>query len=151
MGFSLLLVLAVVLGGVLVAAQGPLYARMASGLSANPLVAVFFAFASATLVLGACLLIGQVRLPEAKQVLALPWWVWLGGLFGAYQVMISAQAVPVLGVTLFLMLVVLGNMAGAVIFDHFGWFGLPRRPVSWPAVAGVGLMLAGVFVTVSRG
>ena len=127
---SLLLALAVILGGCLVAAQGPIYARMASGLGAHPLVPVFLAFASAALVLGVCLLIGQIRLPEARQVLALPWWLWLGGLFGAYQVMISTLAVPRLGVTLFLMLVILGNMAGAVILDHFGWFGLSRRGAS---------------------
>lgn len=151
MALSLLLVFAVVLGGVLVAAQGPIYARMAAGLSTGSLVAAFLAFATAALVLGAGLLIGQARLPEMKQVFALPWWVWLGGLFGAYQVMISMQAVPVLGVTLFLMLVILGNMAGAVSFDHFGWFGLPRRPVSLQAVTGIGLILAGVFVTISRG
>ena len=147
---SLLLALAVILGGCLVAAQGPMYARMAAGLGAHPLVPVFLAFASATLVLGACLLIGQIRLPGAKQVLGLPWWVWLGGLFGACQVMISTLAVPRLGVTLFLMLVILGNMAGAVILDHFGWFGLPRRPVSPNAIIGIALVLAGAFVTAGR-
>ncbi|WP_425349626.1 DMT family transporter [Hoeflea olei] len=35
---------------------------------------------------------------------------------------------PRLGVTVVLMLVLLGNMAGAAVFDDFGWFGLPERP-----------------------
>jgi transporter family-2 protein len=141
----------VVLGGVLVAAQGPIYARLSALVGGNPLAPAFLAFATATLVLGAALLAGQVRLPDARQLAALPWWVWLGGLFGAYQVMVSMQAVPVLGVTLFLMLVILGNMAGAAVFDHFGWFGLPRRPVDLKAVLGIALIFAGVLLTASRG
>ena len=38
-------------------------------------------------------------------------------------------------------------MAGAVILGPFGWFGLPRRPVSPNAIIGVTQVLAGAFVT----
>lgn len=150
MSLSILMGIAAVTGGMLIAAQGPIYARMSALLGGNPLVVAFLAFALATCALGLMLLAGQPRLPDAGQLRALPWWVWLGGLFGVYQVMVSMQAVPLLGVTLFLMLVILGNLIGAVVFDHQGWFGLPRRPVSPAALIGVGLVLAGAFLTANR-
>lgn len=147
---SLVMGLAAVTGGMLIAAQGPLYARMSALLGGNPLVAAFIAFLLATIVLGLLLLARQPQMPGMRHLGALPWWVWFGGMIGVYQVLVSIQAVPRLGVTLFLMLVILGNMAGAVILDHFGGFGLPRRPVSPHVIIGIALVLAGAFVTASR-
>lgn len=46
--------------------------------------------------------------------------------------------------------VFLGNMSGAVILDHFGWFGLPPRPVSPNAIIGIALVLACALVTANR-
>tara|TARA_R110002020_G_scaffold32962_14_gene100895 strand:- start:2478 stop:2939 length:462 start_codon:yes stop_codon:yes gene_type:complete len=150
-GLSWLLGSAAMLGGVLIAAQGPIYARMSAALGGNPLFAALLAFGLATLVLGLTVLVTRASAPDVGQLARLPWWVWLGGLFGAYQVLVSMQAVPRLGVTLFLMLVILGNMLGATVFDHFGWFGLPRRPLTPGAGLGIALMLAGVFLTAGRG
>lgn len=147
---ALLMALAAVLGGVLIAAQGPIYARMSAALGGNPLFAAFLAFGMATLALGLALILRQTPAPNAGQFAQLPWWVWLGGLYGAYQVLVSMQAVPRLGVTLFLMLVILGNMIGASAFDQYGWFGLPKRPMTLAGAAGVALMFAGVLLTVNR-
>ena len=147
---TLLPALAAFAGGVLVAAQGPIYARLASSLDGNMLVAAFLAFGTATLALGLVLIATQTRLPALTQLALLPWWAWLGGLFGIYQVLASMQAVPRLGVTLFLMLVIAGNLLGAVIFDQHGWFGLPKRPLSLAAVSGILLVMAGVLLTASR-
>lgn len=36
---------------------------------------------------------------------------------------VSMAAIPRLGLTLFLAIVVLGNMVGGVLYDHFGMFG----------------------------
>lgn len=150
MHVSLILGLAALLGGMLIAAQGPIYARMAAALGGNPLVSAFLAFAVATAALGLMLLLMQPRWPQLSQLRSLPWWVWLGGLFGVYQVLVSMQAVPRLGVTAFLMLVILGNMIAAAVFDNYGWFGLPRRPLTSATMLGIGLMLAGVFLTIGR-
>lgn len=147
---SIVLAAAAVLGGILIAAQGPIYARMSAHLGGSPLYAAFVAFGVATLALGLLLILSRARSPAIQQFAALPWWVWLGGMFGVYQVLVSMQAVPQLGVTLFLMLVILGNMIGAVVFDQYGWFGLPRRPADFGALAGIALVIAGVFLTANR-
>jgi transporter family-2 protein len=133
------------LGGMLVAAQGPIYARLAEGLGRNYLLAVFLAFATAAVVTGIMALVtGSFRGLSAATLGGLPIWVWLGGMFGAVHVVISMQSIPVLGVTLFLVIVVTGNLAGAALYDHFGAMGLAERPFSLAKAFGLALVILGV-------
>ncbi len=139
---------AALVGGVLVAAQGPIYARLADGLDHNLLAAAFLAFLTATVFLGLIVLVSGVSLPQPSGLARMPAWVWLGGLFGAYQVMVSMTAVPRLGVVSFIMIVVLGNMLGSAVYDQFGWFGLERRPLSIGAILGICIAFLGVLLKV---
>jgi bacterial/archaeal transporter family-2 protein len=41
-----------------------------------------------------------------------------------------------------------GQLAMAVIVDHFGWLGVARQPVTIARVAGIVLLAAGVFLVV---
>ncbi len=139
---------AVLFGGILVAAQGPIYARLAGGLNDNPLAAAFLAFFAATSLLGLILLASGIDYPKPSRVARLPLWVWLGGLFGVYQVIVSMIAIPKLGVTLFITIIVLGNMLGGSLYDHFGMFGLERRPLTIGSVVGISLVFLGVLIKV---
>lgn len=135
------------LGGVLVAAQGPIYARLAEGLGRNYLLAVFLAFTTAAFVTGImALATGSFRGLTTATLTGLPLWVWLGGLFGAVQVVISMQSIPVLGVTLFLIIVVTGNLIGAALYDHLGAMGLAERPFSPAKALGLAIVIFGVGV-----
>ena len=137
---------AALVGGLLVAAQGPIYARLADGLGGNLLVGAFLAFLTATIFLGAILLGCSASWPHPSALAQLPPWVWLGGVFGAYQVIVSMTAVPRLGVVSFIMLVVLGNLVGGAVYDQLGWFGLERRPLTVGATLGICLALLGVLI-----
>ena len=137
---------AVLLGGIAVAAQGPIYARLAGGLNDNPLAAAFLAFITASGFLGLVLLASGLDCPRLSHLARLPPWVWLGGVFGAYQVIVSMIAVPRLGATLFIMIAVLGNMLGGSLYDHLGMFGLERRPLTIGSVLGIGLVFLGVLI-----
>lgn len=138
-----------VVGGMLVAAQGPIYARLSQELNRDPLAAVFVAFLTATLATGLLALAsGSWRSISATALLALPSWVWLGGLLGACHVMISMRAVPVTGATVFLVLVVAGNLIGASIYDHVGAFGLTERPFGIIRLLGLIVVLAGVLTVI---
>ena len=135
------------LGGMLVAAQGPIYARLVEGLGRNYLLAVFLAFAVAALVTGIIALVtGSLRGLSAATLSGLPIWVWLGGMFGAIHVVISMQSIPVLGVTLFLVIVVTGNLVGAALYDHVGAMGLTERPFSLTKAFGLALIVLGVGI-----
>ena len=105
-------------GGFLVAAQGPIYARLSEGLGRDHMTAVFLAFLTATIALGILVLAtGRHRTLVPGDLIRLPYWVWLGGLFGAIHVAISMQTIPVLGVSAFIVIVVAGNLIGAAVYD----------------------------------
>lgn len=134
-------------GGLLVAAQGPIYARLSEGLGRDYLLAVFLAFSTAAIVTGAMALAsGSFRNLSAATLGSLPAWVWLGGMFGAIHVVISMQSIPVLGVTLFLVIVITGNLVGAAVYDHFGAMGLAERPFSLTKALGLALVILGVGI-----
>lgn len=135
------------LGGVLVAAQAPIYARLSDGLNRDYLLAVFLAFATATAAAGMFSLIaGGFRNLTISVLVSLPPWVWLGSLFGAIHVVISMQCIPVLGVSLFLVLVVTGNLVGGALYDHLGAMGLEVRTFSIAKGLGLAIILAGVII-----
>lgn len=82
------------------------------------------------------------RSPPAA-VLALPWWVVLGGLIGVLVVTGGASIAPVTGVAVFFVRLVAGRLIGALAIDHFGGFGVPVCETSLVKLVGVLLTLAG--------
>ena len=58
------------------------------------------------------------------------------------------QSIPALGITLFLVIVVTGNLVGAAIYDHFGAMGLEVRLFSLMKAVGLLLVVAGVGIVV---
>jgi len=134
------------MGGMLVAAQGPIYARLSEGLNRDPLTAVFLAFLSATLATGTLvLLLGNWRSLSSVALATLPPWVWIGGLLGVCQVVISMRAIPLLGVSAFLVLVIAGNLVAATVYDHFGMLGLVPRPVTVSRLLSLVIVIVGAL------
>ena len=98
-----------------------------------------------TAALGIVAVILQAR-PDVTAARALPWYAWVGGLYGAIFVVAAAWGVPRLGVALTITLMVAGQLLIGVVLDHFGAFGTPQHPISWGRVAGVAMVLAGVLL-----
>jgi transporter family-2 protein len=74
------------------------------------------------------------------------WMSWTGGIFGAIYIAISILLLPRLGAALVIALIVLGQMLGALAFDHFALLGVPEHPVSLTRLAGAALLVAGVVL-----
>lgn len=136
--------LAVVLGGAATALQAPTNAKM-MGAVGSPVNAAFVSFAVGTAALGVLALVLQVR-PDLAASRALPWYAWVGGLYGAIFVVAAAWGVPRLGVATTIILMVAGQLLLSVVLDHFGAMGMPKQPISLGRVAGVGLVIAGVLM-----
>lgn len=82
--------------------------------------------------------------PAAERVGSAPWWVWIGGVLGAFYVLGSIVAAPRLGaVTLFVMILA-GQALASLAVDHFGWVGFDEQPINVFRLAGVALLAAGV-------
>jgi transporter family-2 protein len=106
----------------------------------------FTSLTVSSVVVIAALLILRVPTPDLGKALQGPWWLWIGGVLGALYVAGAAALTPKLGAAGFLVLVVAGQILTAVIADHFGIMGLGGKPVSLARLAGVVLILCGVFL-----
>jgi transporter family-2 protein len=81
---------------------------------------------------------------------SVPWWVYLAGFIGTVFVLGGVVLAPVTGALLFFICVIAGQLAGAMLADHFGLLGLPLRPASLARMLGVALVLGGAIL-VQRG
>ena len=134
--------------GLLMAIQAPTNAILGKA-TGSPVVAAFISFLVGTVALGAIVAgsAGRLFAPELKSV---PWYSWMGGLYGAFFVAIAAFGAPKIGVGPLLTAAIAGQLLGAIVLDHYGLLGLARQPVSIEKVAGVALVLLGAWM-VRRG
>ena len=139
-----LAILAVVVGGAATALQAPTNAKL-MGAVGSPVNAAFVSFAVGTAALGIAAVVLQAR-PDLTAARALPWWTWIGGLYGAMFVVAAAWGVPRLGVATTITLMVAGQLALSLVLDHFGVMGVPRSPISLGRAAGVVLVVVGVLM-----
>jgi len=84
--------------------------------------------------------------PGAAAWAGLPWYAWLGGLYGAFFVAIAAYAAPRIGLASLITIGVAGQIAAALWLDHIGALGLPREPINIGRLAGAFLVIAGVIL-----
>ncbi len=136
----------VVAVGVCVALQQALNANLRVVLG-SPWWAGFVSFLVGTLVmLGAAIINKAPRFTDFSAAMQTPWLTWLGGAFGAVFVSVSILTMPRLGSGTVLTLIVMGQMIGAVVMDHFGLLGLPQQPISAARIFGVVLLISGVVL-----
>lgn len=88
----------------------------------------------------------RVDLSTWRQAFDLPWYYWLGGLLGALYVTGIIILAPRLGTALTFGLTIAGQMIIGLIMDHYGWLGLPVKPINWSGVLGVVLIIGGVVL-----
>ena len=133
-----------VLSGCLSASITGAYAQLAS-IVGNPVQATTVAFFVATLALLLfCTCLGKTQLVGKACSREYPWWMWTGGLCGAVIVFGNAWLVPKVGVGVFSMALLVGQLGLSMLMEHHGWLGAPRKRISWLQILGILLMLAGV-------
>jgi transporter family-2 protein len=136
------------LAGALIALQAPTNAMLSRAVG-SPVNAAMISFAVGLVVLLLAALALGAR-PQPAEVRALPWYAWTGGLYGAVFVALAAFAAPRMGVTLFLIVAIGGQLAMALLLDRSGAFGLPVEAVTLPRIAGVLLVVAGAWLVQQR-
>ena len=76
----------------------------------------------------------------------IPFHFYFGGLFVAFYVISVTFIAPRFGVGNAIFFVLVGQLTSAAIIDHFGLFGAQRFPVDTARLAGIALMVAGVWL-----
>lgn len=112
----------------------------------NANTAALISFLVGTVGLIALLIATRAPMPARDTLASVPVWAWFGGLMGAFYVAISTVVASQLGTASLLGLALLGQLAMALVADHFGWMGLPEHPITLTRLAGVALLGAGVWL-----
>lgn len=131
--------------GACLSVQPPINAVMARTLG-SPLFAASISIAISLIFVVLVWLTWGKAAGDLTQVKALPWWIIIGGVVGAVFVAGGVMLAPVLGVALFFVCVVAGQLLGSTLADQFGAFGLQVKPLNSMKLLGLGLVLAGAVL-----
>jgi transporter family-2 protein len=140
----LYLLLALV-GGAMIPFQAGINAQLAQ-LVHGPIRAALVSFLVGTIVLLVVAAAMPRPLPAVSRLAHAPWWVWIGGLLGAFYVAMSVIVAPRIGAAALVGAAVAGQLAAALLIDQFGWVGFPVQHVSAGRVAGVAFLFVGVLL-----
>jgi transporter family-2 protein len=137
-------ILLVFIAGAMVALQAPTNAILAKA-GGSPVLAALISFVVGTIGLFIVWL-GTGNRPGTAAFGGLPWYAWIGGLYGAVFVGVAAYAAPKIGVAQLITIGIAGQIAMALLLDHIGAMGLTREPINFGRVAGAVLVMAGVVL-----
>ena len=118
-------------------------AQLASWLD-SPVRAAFVSFLTGAIILAVAAALLFKPLPSGSRLGHAPWWVWVGGAFGAFYVVASIVAAPRLGAATVVAVIVAGQSITSLVVDHYGWVGFEPRHVSAGRLVGMALVGAGV-------
>ena len=136
-------VLFAVVAGAMIPFQAGVNSQLAHWVG-GPIRAALVSFLIGTIALLLVAAAQRKSLPSVGRLGEAPWWVWIGGLLGAFYVAGSIVAAPKLGAALLIAAVVAGQTAASVVIDQYGWVGFKEHHVSAGRIAGVALVGAGV-------
>jgi len=143
---NLVLMLLIACGGIAVAIQPSINARLAQKTGFLEAATISFAVGTLALLL-VSLLSGQ---GSFRRIVEVPWWQLSGGFFGAFFVTMTIVGVPRIGTTAVLALTIASQLMAGMVMDHYGVFGMRGIPVDGKRIIGVALLLIGVFLVCKR-
>lgn len=141
--FYLLLALAI---GLIVPLQSAVNNQLKHVLGGSTILAALISFSVGTLALALMALFTQQKWSNMIQLGQASGWQLTGGTMGALFVFGTTLLAPRLGMATMLALIISGQILASLMFDRFGWLGLPVREISAPRLIGAMLVLAGVFL-----
>ncbi len=132
---NLVLVLLMAFGGLAVAIQPSINARLAQKVGSFESSLISFAVGTLAMFL-VVLLVGRGSL---RGVAAASWWELTGGLLGAFFVTMTIIAVPRVGTAAVMAIIIAGQLLTGALLDQFGAFGL--RQIQLTPLRGIGILL----------
>ena len=141
------------LSGMLVAVQSRINGELSHQLD-DPFVTAFISFASGLVVVAVAVAVaptgrrGLLRIVEAIRSRRMPWWYTLGGIGGALFVLSASVVVVLVGVALFTVGVVAGQILSSLLIDRTGMGSMAAKPFSLPRLLGAVLAMVAVIIAV---
>ena len=125
--------------------QATVNSRLATTVE-SPILAAFVSFVVGTIALLVYILLTGIPLNNLAASKNAPPIVWIGGLLGAFFVSAMATIVPRLGVAFAFSAAIAGQMVITLLMDHFGWLGVPEKPINLWRVLGAAFITVGVIL-----
>lgn len=132
---NLFLVIFVACGGLAVAIQPSINARLAQKVGSYESSLVSFAVGT----LAMFIMVAITGRGSLRNVIDASWWELTGGLQGAFFVTMTIIAVPRLGTLSVMSIIIAGQLTTAALLDQYGAFGL--RQISLTPLRGFGILL----------
>jgi transporter family-2 protein len=136
------LIIIAVIGGVAVTLQGQFMGLMDQGMGTKE--SVFFTYAGGGLVVALIMLAARGGNLQAWGTV--PWYTLTAGVLGLLIVGSIGYTVPRLGLAVAFTVIVAAQFVVAALIDHFGWLGADVRPVGLSRLAGVAVLILGVWL-----
>ena len=127
----------------------PLQSSINSGVSSHlghPLYGAAVSFLGGVLISLLIMVFSPVGFPPLHRFTGINWIYFTGGIYGLIVVISVINSVPYAGVASTLSCVIAGQLVMSVFFDHFGWLGIDIIKISPHRIAGVVLLLSGVYL-----
>jgi len=133
----------IILSGALQAWGPPMNGVLRVGL-VNPWLASLVSFLPIVALLACVFLCRPLPAPSHETVSAMPWWAPLGGVVGAFAVVVGLMFVDTVGAGAFAGLLITSNFLMSLAIDRFGWFGMPVYDLTSGRMLGAALMVGGI-------
>lgn len=147
-GLYLLLPFSILIGFSL-ASQAGVNSQLRLALS-SPIQAAFISFLVGTIVLGIiAFLQGDVWF-KPNSIASIPWWAWLGGLLGAFNIAMSVFLAPKLGAMVLAISIVCGQILASLVLDQNGWLGYPKIEITPNRVIGAIFVIIGMCLIAKK-
>ena len=140
-----ILALLALLAGICIPTQAGINSQL-SVWTRSPVLAATISFAVGTIVLILYALLIRLPVPGFNTVIQQPWWIWTGGVLGAFFVATSIYLAPRLGATTMLAWFLAGQFSASLILAHYGWLGFAQQPITSVRILGIILVAAGALL-----
>ncbi|TAH20759.1 MAG: DMT family transporter [Cytophagales bacterium] len=138
------------LAGILVAVQTAVNSQLRLALD-NPILASVISFAVGFSALLIFLMLSRpTGVPTLASFSQIAWWKWIGGLLGAFYIVVSILSAPKIGATNFAALLIAGQLISSLFLDHFGWMGFRTQPIDWTKIGGAVCLILGVYLITKK-
>jgi len=112
----------------------------------SPVLAALISFAVGSICLLACIVVLKIPFPALGKAVAIPIWVWGGGIIGAAVVLGSIIVGPKIGALALVGILLAGQLIASVLIDHFGWLGFPIQKINVIRLIGILLLVGGLYL-----
>ena len=112
----------------------------------HPLLAAATNTTVATLSILIVMLLVRVKLPSVKVAMAAPWWMYCGGVIGAFAVFGALNFAPKMGAAAYVSVTILGIVTASLLLDHFGVVGFQKHPITFGKLFGAVMVVFGMAI-----